>query len=160
MSNKDAEHVQIGVADGLDRVDRRSAREDRERCEQLTLGEVEQIVRPGDRRTKRLLARVDIAAALQPVEATAEPRQDLGRCEKTRPRSSKLDRERKVIEPRAELRNRADLTRVEPHRGGPRPEQLDRLRCRQRRHRVHVLARELETLSARDYDRRLARISK
>ena len=93
------EHVQVGVAHGLDRVDRRSAGEDGERCEQLTLGLVEQIVRPGDRGTKRLLARIGIAAALQPVEATAEPRQDLGRCEKAGPRGRELDRERKVVEP-------------------------------------------------------------
>jgi hypothetical protein len=117
-------------------------------------------VRPGDRGTKRLLARIGITAALQPVEATAEPRQDLGRSEEAGPRGRELDREWEVVEPRAELRDRVGVTGVEPERGSPREEKLDCFRCRQRRDRVHVLARELKPLPARDHDRGPARISK
>ena len=102
-------------------------------------------MRPSDRRTKRLLARIGIAAALQPVEATAEPRQDLGRCEEAGTRGRELDCERKVVEPRAELRDRVGVNGIEPERGGP-GEELDCFRCRQRRDGVHVVARELEAL--------------
>ena len=106
------------------------------------LGLVEQVVRPGDRGTERLLARVGITVALQPVEAPAERRQDLGRCEKARPRGRELDREREVVEPRAQLRDRVGVTGVDAKRGGPGAEQLRCFRCRQRGDRVHVLARE------------------
>ena len=63
-----------------------------------------------------------------------------------------LDCQREVVEPGAELGDRIGITGVVPERGSPRGEQLGCLRRYERGDRIHVLARELEPLSARDYD--------
>ena len=62
-----------------------------------------EVVAPRDRRPERLLPRIGVAAALQQVEALGEPLQDLRGRECPRAGGGELDREREVVEARAEL---------------------------------------------------------
>ena len=117
-------------------------------------------MRPPDRGAERLLARVGVAAARELVQAAAQSREDLGRGQKTGPSRRELDRQREVVEPSAELRDRLGVTGVVPKRGGPRGEELGCLRRHERGDRIHVLACELEPLPARDDDGRPAGIPK
>src|SRR5438067_1152035 len=58
------EYVEIGVADDLRRFERAAAAEDAHPCEQLLLGLVEQVVRPGDGCPQRRVAFLGVAGAL------------------------------------------------------------------------------------------------
>ena len=78
---------------------------------------------------------VGVAAALEQVESLAEPVEDLRGGEDTRAGGGELDRERQLVEPAAELGDR--LVRLEAR---ALAEELDRLRLRERRHRVVDLA--------------------
>ena len=105
LVDEGGERVELGLADLLDRLERGAAGEDREPGEELALVVAEQVVRPGDRRPERLLARVGVAAALEQVEAVPEPLEDLLGREDGGTRRGELERERQVVEPVAELRD-------------------------------------------------------
>ena len=66
----------------------------------------QEIVRPGDRRPDRLLTRIEIAAAAQEVQASAEPFEDLRRLEDRGTRSGELNRQGQVVQPGAEVGDR------------------------------------------------------
>ena len=59
------ERVEIGVADCLGRLERAAPAEDRESPEEPLLVLVEQVVRPGDRRSQRRVALVGVACPLR-----------------------------------------------------------------------------------------------
>ena len=97
------ERVEIRVADGLRRLERAAAAEHAEPREQLLLGVVEQVVRPGDRRPERRVALLGVPGSLQRVEPVGEAVEErLGR-EQLRPGGGELERERQAVEPVAEL---------------------------------------------------------
>ena len=104
--------VDVSLDDLFGRVQRTAAREDREPLEELLLVVGEEVVRPLDRRAKRVLARFRIAAALQEIEALSEPVQDLRRREHTGAGRGELDREREVVEAATKLDRR--VVRIEP----------------------------------------------
>jgi hypothetical protein len=145
------EDVQVAFADLLERVECRPPGEDREPGEQVLFGLVEQVVRPGDRGSKGLLARIGVPIPAQPVEAPAEARQHLRGCKQACARGGELDCERQVVEARAELFDGCGLTRVVSERDRAGQEQLDR---------IDVFACEAKPLSARDDDLGPAGIAK
>ena len=73
------------------------------RANALLLVGVEQVVAPLDRRAQRLLPRVDAAARLQQVEPAREAVEELRGREHAHARGGELERERQLLEPRAEL---------------------------------------------------------
>ncbi len=137
--------------------------EDGEAREERLLVGAEQVVAPVDRRAERLLARGQVAwAAGEEVEALLEPGEQRLRREQLRAGGGELDREREAVEADADL---GDRGRVRVRHGevgldgaGAFDEERDRLVLRERRdrgqvrgvgqverrHRVLVLAREVE----------------
>ena len=99
---------------------------------------------PFDRGPQRLLARLGISSSLQRSRRSREPLQDLAGREDARAGGGELDRERQVVQPTAELRD--VVARLEPGAGA---EELDRLRLRQRRHRILDLSPDTQQLPAR-----------
>ena len=152
LVNERPERLDVGRADVLDRIQRRAAREDREACEDVALVRVEQSRGPGDRGTEGLLPWVGVPAALQQVEAVAQPVEDLRGCQDGAPSRCELEREREVVEALAQLQDgRARLEgRVEGSYAGG--EEVETFRSRQLRDRIHVFAREPEPLTARDHE--------
>ncbi len=69
LVEKRRERVEIGVADCLGRLERAAPAKDRESPEELLLVLVEEIVRPGDRRSQSRVALVGVACPLQEVES-------------------------------------------------------------------------------------------
>ena len=57
---------------------------------------------------------VDVARALQQVEALAQPSEEGGRREELRARGGELEREWKTVEARTEVRDRGVLSEVGP----------------------------------------------
>ena len=79
VEDVDAE-VLAGVADGLGRLERAAAGEDREAPEQRLLGRRQQVVAPVDRAAQRLLALRQVArAAGQQLEPPFDARQQFAR---------------------------------------------------------------------------------
>ena len=144
------QRVEVGAADLLGRLERAAAGEDGEARGRALLLLGEQVVAPVDRRPQRLLARVGVAAALEEVEPLREALEDLPRRERLRARGGELDRERQVVEARAEL---GDLVaRLEP---GALAEERDGLGRGERRHRVLDLALDAQELAAGDEQRQV-----
>ena len=77
--------------------------EDGQRAEDSLLLCGQQVIAPGDGRAQSLLAGVGVSAASQQVEAVGEAVKDLCWRERLRAGGGELDRERKVVEPGAEL---------------------------------------------------------
>src|SRR5207302_1475223 len=117
------------------RAQRTAAREDRKPREQLLLVGGEEVMRPLDRRAKRVLARFRIAAAFQEIETLGEPVQDLLRGEHTGAGRGELDGEREVVKAATKLGGR--LVRLEPT---PLTEERHGLGLGERRHGVLDLA--------------------
>ena len=141
--------------DDLSRVVRASAGEHGEPAKHPLLRRLEQVVRPFDRRSERLLARIGVATGLEQVEPLREPREELLGREYDRARRRQLERKRKVVE--ASCRARRSRPRAStPEASGARPheEELDAIVVCKRRNRIDVLTLELEPLSARNEDRR------
>ena len=63
------ERVHVGPGNLLGRLQRAASGEDGETCEEALLRRGEQLVRPLDRRAQRLLSGIEVAAALEEVEA-------------------------------------------------------------------------------------------
>ena len=105
-----------------------------------------------DRGTEGLLPWVRVPAALQQVEAVAQPVEDLLGCQDCAPSRCELEREREIVEALAQLQDgRARLEgRVEGSSTGG--EEVETFRSRQLRDRIHVFAREPEPLTARDHE--------
>ena len=94
-------------ADGLDRFEVAAAGEDRQPIEQQPPALVEQVVAPGNRAPKRLLAGRQVARARrQDVELVLEAGQDRVRRQELGPRRGELDREGHAVEPRRDRGNR------------------------------------------------------
>ena len=110
------------VAHLLGRLVRAAAGEHREPREQPLLFRREEVVRPADRRVERLLARIGVAPALE-LDALPEPLEQLLGREDRNARGRELEREREVVEARAELGDRGRLRERRPQRARPRREQ-------------------------------------
>ena len=101
------QRVGVRRAHGLGRLVRAAAGEHRKPREQPPLFRREQVVRPADGRVQGLLARIGVAAALE-LDAFPEPLEQLLGREDRDARGRELEREREVVEARAELaRSRA-----------------------------------------------------
>ena len=100
------QRVEVGAADGFGRFERAAAGEHGEPREQAPLVGRQQVVAPFDRGAQRPLPRLGISSCLQKIEALREPLQDLAGSKDARAGGSELDRERQVVEPTAELRDR------------------------------------------------------
>ena len=100
-------------------------------------------MRPLDRRAKRVLARIRIAAAFQEIEALGESVQDLRRGEHSGASSGELDGEREIVEAATELGGR--LVRIEP---APLTEKRYSLRLGEGRHGVVDFSAHAEQLAA------------
>ena len=105
--------VEVGVADGLGRLEREAAGEDGEPAEQALLLLVEQVVAPLDRRPQRALPLGRVAARRRSGAASARSRRSSssGR-QQPRPRGGELDRERQPVEPAADLAHDLDRPRA------------------------------------------------
>ena len=141
--------VDVGLADGLGRLERPTPVEDREPRKQALLVGIEQVERPFDRRTERLLPDLGITAPLEQVESCPEPVQELFCRENRRPRRGELERQRQIVEAGAELIERAVGREVRPHRLGARSKERTRFRAIEDRDGIHVLTVQLEPLAAR-----------
>ena len=137
--------VDLGARDVFGRLERAAATEDGKPPKQRLLVVGEEVVAPLDRRAQGVLARLDIAAALEQVEALPEPFEDLRHREDARARCGQLERERQLVEAAAQLADR--LVGREP---GAIAEQLNRLGLGERLHRVVDLAADAQQLAARD----------
>ena len=84
--------------------------------------------------------------------------EQLRRVEHLDPRGGELDREREAVEAAADLGDRLGGLEAGCHLSRAGDEELDRLLLGKRRHRVLVLAAEVERLAARDEDRHLLRL--
>ena len=86
--------IEVGIADGLGGLQSAAAAEDRESPEEPLLVLVEEVMRPGDRRSQGRVALVGVARAFEQIESRVEaPEQCFGR-EELRPRGGELDGER------------------------------------------------------------------
>ena len=65
---------------------------------------------------------------------------------------SELDCERQIVEPVADLGHRVVQLKPGPDGARPGQEQVDSIVVRERRHRVLLLAREVQRLAARDQE--------
>ena len=146
--------VRVGIAHALRGLVVAASCEDRERTKEPLLLWLQQVVRPLDRRPQRLLPRIGVPARLQQVEALRQPLDELLRREDDGSGSGELERERQVVEPPAELGDGLRLLRRRVERPCAGEEQLDSVLRLEARHRIHVLALELEPLAARDDNRR------
>ena len=131
-----------------------AAGEDGERTEEPLLLGLEQVVRPLDGRPERLLPRIRVPARLEQVEPLRQPLDELLRREHDGARGGQLERQRQVVQPRAELRDRVGVPRPPTERRARVRKSSTPSCVRERRDRVHVLALELEPLAARDEQRR------
>lgn len=139
LVNERLERVKARVADSLGRRESAPSDEDREPREDPLLVVVQEVVRPGDRRTQRLLAAVGVSATAQQVEALPQALDELPRREHTRSRGGQLDCQRQVVEPAAELLD------IGAGRNARAPaEELDRVRLPERRHGVLDLAADAQ----------------
>ena len=140
------ERVEVRVADRLGRRERAAADEDREPREDPLLVVVQEVVRPGDRRTQRLLAADRrLGRRCSRSRRSPEALDELPRREHARSRGGELDRQRQVVEAAAELLDR----RRRPQRRERAAEELDRVRLGERRHGVLDLAADAQQLAAR-----------
>jgi hypothetical protein len=150
----------LRVAD-CGRVGRRAAaREHGEAGEQRLLARCQQLVAPVDRRTESALAGGQIPGSLaRELEASREKVEQLGGGVRACLRGGELDRERKAVEPAAELHDLVRLLARPPEArcdgARPRGEQLDRVAGWERPDAVFVLAREVERRPARGEDGQL-----
>src|SRR6266516_3199627 len=135
----------VGAGYLLGRLERAAAAEDGQAGEEPLLVRREQVVRPGDRRPQRLLARVGVAAGPEQVQSLRDPLEDLSGCEHADPGGGELERQRQVVEPAAQLDN--SLVRLDAR---PRAEQLDRLWLGESRYRVDELTVDPQQLPAGD----------
>ena len=164
FSTSDARPSRRRVADRLCRLERETAGEDREPREQRLLVQIEQAEAPVDRGAQRPVALRGVArTAGQDRQPLVEPLQQLRRGKQLHARGGELDRERQVVETRADLRDDGAVAvqdEVGPDRARPLGEELDRGVARKRRHGVLLLAREPEGYPARRENLRVRRGSK
>src|SRR5207248_7591606 len=113
------ERLEIGVADGLDSLQRAPSAEDAQSREQPLFARVEQVVRPRDRRPERRVSLLGIAGSLEGVESVTEPLEKLLRRQQLRSCSRELEREREAIQALAQLGD--GLGGVNLWTDGPRP---------------------------------------
>jgi hypothetical protein len=99
------QRVGVGVDDLLRGLEAAAPGEDGEASEEALLLVAEQVVRPFDRRSQGLLAGIGVELALEQFEALREALEQLLRAEDCCARSGKLERERKLVEAEAKLRN-------------------------------------------------------
>ena len=119
----------------------------------------EEVVRPADGRVQRLLAGIGVAAAFQ-IQPAAEPLEQLLGREDRDTRGRELERERKIVEPVAQLGRRSRLAELRAKRAGARREQRGAVVLVERRHRPRMLALQLQPLPARHEQLRPARFAK
>ena len=116
------EHVAVDRDDLLDRRQRRTTDERRERREQRLLARCEQVVRPVQRRAQGALPLRQVGEpGGRQVQAPVEPVQQLRRGEQPDPCGRDLDRERHPLEPAAQL-GRRRCAAPDPRRGRDRDE--------------------------------------
>ena len=127
LTTSDSSVVEVGVADGLRRLEREASPEHRELPEELLLVRLEQLVAPLDRRAQRSLPRRSVARARREQrQPPVEPREQLVRIEQRDACRRELDRERKPVEPPADLADgcrrvgSAGRPRARARRRGPR----------------------------------------
>jgi hypothetical protein len=113
---------------------------------------VEKIERPRDGRAERLLAHVRITPTLQQIEPARQALEELLRREQRSPGGGELQRERKFVEPPADLIHRRCRLERGIHPTGTRYEQVAGIAGRQRWHCERVLSLNTNTLAARDDD--------
>ena len=145
--------VEVGVRHRLGREQRPAAGEHGEPRERLLLVGVEQVVAPLDRRAQGLLPRVDAAAGLQHVEPAREAVEQLRGREHAHARGRELERERQLLEPRAERGNAVGGS--ERRIGGERAreEELDAFLRAQLGDGIGLLAGQAQHLAARHEQR-------
>jgi hypothetical protein len=84
--------VEVCVHDLLGRLERATAPEDGHPGVEPLLVRREQVVRPGDRRPQRLLARVGVATCAEQVQPLRDPLEDLRGCEHADAGGGELER--------------------------------------------------------------------
>ena len=124
--------------------------EDRQPREELLLVRLEQVIRPANRRSQRLLAGVCVTPSLQQVEPLTQPLKELLRRENRAAGRRQLECERKVIETAAQLRHGGRLLERQVDLASPGEEELAAVTGCQRRHGVGVLGLKAETFAAGD----------
>ena len=148
------ERVGIGVAHDLGGLVVAAAGEDGEPPKEPLLFGIQEVVRPLDRSPERLLAGIGVTARFEQVEPLRQSIDELLRREDDGSCGGELERQREVVQARAELCHRFRLLHSGLHRPCAGQEELDAVFLLERRHRVHMLALELEPLAARDEQRR------
>ena len=104
----------IASHDGFGGVEGEAAREHAEAVEDTPLQRCQEVVRPVDRLSQRLMALDRGAApAREQAKPFVEPRRNLSRRHHPRPGSRQLERQRDPVEPCADLRHRRVMTNVE-----------------------------------------------
>ena len=103
LVEKRLERVRVGAGDLLRGVVARATREDGEASEELLLALAQKVVRPLDRPSQGLLARIGVALALEQVEPLREPLEQLLGAKERGAGSGELERERELVETEAEL---------------------------------------------------------
>ncbi|MBD2893630.1 hypothetical protein amrb99_25520 [Actinomadura sp. RB99] len=136
------------------RVRRRAAREDGEPLRDAPLVGGQQVPAPRDDRAQRPVPLVGGAgAARRDAEPVAEPVREVGDVHGAQPRRRQLDRERQVVERRADPPDGPRVRREPaPHRRRPRGEQPDGRVAVQRADGPQVLAGDAERFAARRED--------
>ena len=144
------QRVGVTVAHGLRGLECAAAGEHGERAEKTLLLRLEQVVRPLDRRAQRLLTRIGVSAPLEQVETLGEPLHELLRREHDGAGGCEFERKRQIVQARTKLAHGLRRAYVGVDCPCPAQEQLDAFFACERRHRIDVLALELEALPAGD----------
>ena len=147
-------NIDVRVAHSLGRFECEPADENCQAGEKPLLLLLEQIEAPRKGLSQRALAFRQVpSTAAQEFEPLPQPRQHRFRRESRDSCCGKLDRKRKAVELVADRSHRGDVVgrqfEVVLHRLGPLAKQRHRVRRRQRRHGVDVLACEAKWLAAR-----------
>ncbi|HEX6583082.1 MAG TPA: hypothetical protein VF056_05720 [Thermoleophilaceae bacterium] len=148
--------VELGGTDGFGRLEREAPGEHRELCKQPLFVSREELVAPLDGPAQRALAlgRV-MRAGRQQVEATTEALEDLPRCEHLDASGSKLERERKAVEPLCDLTHRRVRLEAGLQLARALREQNTSVIDRERRHRKLLFSGNIQAAAARGEDARV-----
>ena len=149
LVNERLERIEVGLGHRLGGFERATAAEHGGATEKHLLVEGEQVVAPCDRSAKGALSFGQVArAAGQQTQTPLEARQDLCRGERLDAGGRQLDGQREVVQPTADLGDRLVGDEAGFDGPGSGQEQRKPLGGGQRRHRVFLLAADVERLAA------------